>query len=232
MNRFPRLAVTLIVGLSTGILPAQEVTRMLSTPYRKNGEEVRSAFGFVAKAARQSVVRLSVDGKAVALGTVVDGDGWIATKASELVVGKLTATLASDRTVDARVVATDEDNDLALVKIEANGLEPVNWRKDDSAPGEWVATQGLAAVPDAVGIISGIPRKILPARALIGVRFGLNEGESTRVDSLAPGSGAEQAGIRPGDVILSVNGQAMKTRTELVAAVREFPAGQIGRAHV
>ena len=74
MNRFPRLAVTLIVGLSTGILPAQEVTRMLSTPYRKNGEEVRSAFGFVAKAARQSVVRLSVDGKAVALGTVVDGE--------------------------------------------------------------------------------------------------------------------------------------------------------------
>ena len=143
--------------------------------------------------------------------------------------GKLTATLASDRTVDARVVATDEDNDLALVKIEANGLEPVNWRKDDSAPGEWVATQGLAAVPDAVGIISGIPRKILPARALIGVRFGLNEGESTRVDSLAPGSGAEQAGIRPGDVILSVNGQAMKTRTELVAAVREFPAGRVVR---
>jgi serine protease Do len=208
-----------------GMVPA------LSGEYRKNGQEVRQAFAFFGEAARKSVVRLAVDGKPVALGAVVAADGWIATKASELVAGRLTAELATGRTVEARVVAADEDNDLALVRIEAKGLEAVSWRKDDSAPGEWVATQGLVAVPDAIGIISGIPRKILPARALLGVKFG-EEGESTRVTELTPGFGAERAGIKPGDVILAVNGQAMKTRTELIATVRELPAGRVVRVQV
>jgi serine protease Do len=208
-----------------GMVPA------LNGQYRKNGQEVRNAFAFFGEAARKSVVRLAVDGQPVALGAVVDADGWIATKASELIAGQLTAELATGRRVEARVVAADEDNDLALVRIEAKGLETVNWRKDDSAPGEWVATQGLVAAPEAIGIISGIPRKILPARALLGVGFG-GEGESTRVAELTPGLGAERMGIKPGDVILGLNGQAMKTRTELIAALRELPAGRVVRVQV
>lgn len=186
--RFLLLAAVVPAGL--GAQERAGPVAALTGQYRKNGEEVRSAFAFIGRAARQSVVRLAVDGKVVALGTVVDPDGWVATKASELMAGRLTATLAADQTVDARVVATDEDNDLALLRIEAKGLTAVAWRPDDPAPGEWVATQGLADVPDAVGIISGLPRKILPARALIGVRFSESEGETTRVGSLAPGSGA------------------------------------------
>lgn len=199
--------------------------------YRKNGEEIRHAFAFFGEAARRSVVRLAVDGKPVVLGAVVDADGWIATKASELVPGRLTAELTTGRVVDARVVAADEDNDLALVRIEAKGLEAVSWRKDESAPGEWVATQGLVAVPDAIGIISGPPRMILPARALLGVRFA-DEGESTWVSELTPGFGAERVGIKPGDVILGLNGVAMSTRTELTTALRELPAGRVVRVQV
>jgi serine protease Do len=217
------------VGLTLPRGLAQDRAGRVSTltgDYRKNGAAVRNAFGFMSTSARHSVVQLAVDGTPVALGMIVDADGLVATKASELVAGKLTAKLANARTVDARILATDEDNDVALVRIEAKDLTAVHWRTDESAPGEWVATQGLGAVPDAVGIVSGPPRKILPARALIGVSFG-SEGETTRVASLVPGAGAEKAGIRPGDVIVAVNGQVMKTRTELITTVREFPAGRV-----
>lgn len=198
----------------------------LTGTYRKNGEAVRDAFKFVSTGARDSVVQMSVDGKAVVLGTVVEADGLVATKASELIAGKLTAKLASGRVVDARILATDEDNDVALVRIEAKGLTAVHWNDGETAPGEWVATQGIGTTPDAVGIISGIPRKILPPRALIGVTFA-GDGEAAIVGSLVTGSGAAQAGIQPGDTILAVDGKAMKTRTELIAAVRELPAGRV-----
>ena len=128
--------------------------------------------------------------------------------------------------VDARILAVDEDNDLALLKIEAKGLTAVLWNDGETAPGEWVATQGLATVPEAVGIISGIPRKILPPRALIGVNFA-GDGELPRVLALAAGSGAEQAGIKPGDVILSVDEKAVQTKTELTTLLREFRAGRV-----
>ncbi len=211
-----------------GLAAQEKSTRVLALTgsYRKNGEAVRDAFKFVSTGARNSVVEVSVDGKAVALGTVVEADGLVATKASELIAGKLTAKLASGRVVDARILATDEDNDVALVKIEAKGLTAAHWNDGETAPGEWVATQGLDTVPDAVGIISGIPRKILPPRALIGVTFS-SVGETPLVDTLVPGSGSARAGIQPGDTILAVDGKAMKTRTELIAAIRELPAGRV-----
>jgi serine protease Do len=220
-----------VSGLSAPAQPAEKekqpmLVSALSGAYRKNGTEVRNAFKFVSVAARNSVAQLLVDGKAVALGTVVDAGGLVATKASELIAGKLTAKLADDREVDARILAVDEDNDVALVKIEAKGLTAIHWNEGETAPGEWVATQGLATIPDAVGIISGIPRKILPPRALIGVNWG-SEGEGTRVAALVPGFGAEKAGIQVGDVILGFDGQTMKTRTELSAALRELPAGRV-----
>lgn len=209
--------------------PPEKQPRLVSAltgAYRKNGTEVRSAFKFVSVAGRNSVVQLSVDAKAVALGTVVEADGLVATKASELIAGKLTARLADGRVVDARILAVDEDNDLALVKIEAKALTAIHWNAGETAPGEWVATQGLETIPDAVGIISGMPRKILPPRALIGVSWG-SEGEGTRVAALVPGYGAEKAGIQVGDVILGVDGQILKTRTELIAVLRELPAGRV-----
>lgn len=233
MNRSRLLAAWVLAGviasLAAPCLSAQEKSTpvlALTGTYRKNGEAVRDAFKFVSTGARNSVVQMAVDGKAVVLGTVVDADGLVATKASELMAGKLTATLASGRVVDARILAIDEDNDVALVRIEAKGLTAVHWNDGETAPGEWVATQGLGTVPDAVGIISGIPRKILPPRALIGVTFA-GEGEATIVATLVTGSGSAQAGIQPGDAILAVDGKAMKTRTELIAAVRELPAGRV-----
>ena len=50
----------------------------------KSGQATRSAFAEVVKQAKDATVELISDGKVVALGAVVDGDGYVVTKASQL----------------------------------------------------------------------------------------------------------------------------------------------------
>src|SRR5947209_5140476 len=54
----------------------------------------------------KSVVRVQVDGKDAALGTVVSPDGYVLTKASELRPGKVTVKTKDGRDLDATVTAT------------------------------------------------------------------------------------------------------------------------------
>ncbi len=46
-----------------------------------------------------------------------------------------------------------------------------------------------------------------------------------KVEELTPGGPAEQAGLLPGDVVVKFNGQAVRSASELTAAVRSMPAG-------
>jgi serine protease Do len=93
------------------------------------------------------------------------------------------------------------------------------------AVGQWAVTPGIAETPHAVGIISALPRRIRPPRALIGVQFDF--GTSTpRIDQILPGLGAEKAGLKTGDVIVAVNGTAVTNREQVVEALREFRDGQ------
>jgi serine protease Do len=56
--------------------------------------------------------------------------------------------------------------------------------------------------------------------------FGAREG--VLVTSVAPDSAASQAGLKAGDVIISINGQGVRSRQDLVRAVRDAPeSGEI-----
>lgn len=46
------------------------------------------------------------------------------------------------------------------------------------------------------------------------------------------GLGAEKAGLKPGDVIVGVNGSPMETREQVVEALREFREGQQVKVNV
>src|ERR1041385_8194266 len=76
----------------------------------RSGEEVLRVLAPISSATRYSIVKFRVDGKPVALGTIVETNGLALTKASELGKGKLTCWLADDREVDAKILAiADED---------------------------------------------------------------------------------------------------------------------------
>lgn len=218
------LALTLAaVVLGTAPALAQETSTLARNRYR-NGEETLRAFAPISRAVRDSIVKLNVNGDTAALGVVVD-TGLALTKASELKPGKLTCWLASEREVAAEVLASDEELDLALVRVHARGIKPVAWAATPAVLGQWAVSPGIALTPQAVGIVSATPRRIRPPRAYIGVEF---DGGTSKpvVGSVMEGLGAERAGLKHGDVIVAVNGDRVADREQVVERLREFSQGQ------
>jgi serine protease Do len=216
--------LVLLVGAAALAQQPAYDTRLPPSRFR-SGELVLRAFAPVAEATRFSIVKLEVDDDPVVLGTVVETNGLVLTKASELKPGKLTCWLASDKKVDAEILAIDEDADVALVRVQAEGLKPIQWTDDEVHPGQWAITPGIASTPHAVGIVSALPRQIRHERALIGVQFDL--GTSTpKIEEVRSGLGAAKAGLKSGDVIRAVNGNNVTNREQIVDTLREFRAGQ------
>jgi serine protease Do len=217
------LAAALLGGELTA--SAQDISDYPALPPSRfrSGEETLAAFAPISAATRDSIVELNVDGDAVALGTVVDASGLALTKASEIKPGKLTCWLASGKEVPAVVLGIDEDEDVALLRVQAGGLKPVRWAVAKVAIGQWAITPALAETPQAVGIISALPRRIQPERAYIGVQFYHNL-SLPKVEALMPNLGAEKAGVMPDDVIVAVNNELVTTRervSEIVGGLRE-----------
>jgi serine protease Do len=225
--RAPLLALALVACFVSQLRAAQDppAAPTLQRNRFTSGEATLTAFAPVSKQTRSSIVKLNVDGATVALAAIVDTSGLALTKASELKKGKLTAWLATEQEVDADFVASDEDEDLALVQVHAVGLKPIQWATGDVAVGQWAITPGIAATPQAVGIISALPHRIRPPRALIGVQFEPT-GSQPRIQNTLPGFGAEEAGLKSGDIILAVNSVTVTNRDEVTDMLREFREGQ------
>ena len=210
------------------IAPAQDDSSSAAHLARarfKRGDELLRAFIPLSRAARSSVIKLDVNGNTVALGAVVDADGLAITKASEIKPGKLTCWLAGGKEVPAELLGVDEENDVALVKVSAKGLKPVIWATDELAVGQWVVTPGISEMPQAVGIVSVPPRKILHPKALIGVQLD-RKSPGAQIEKVTPGLGAEAAGLKAGDRIVSVNDLPVKESDELIKTLRNYRDGQ------
>jgi serine protease Do len=222
-----RLPLTLALALLAQVAGAQDYSRSPTLPRNRfrNGEETLRAFAPVSEATRYSIVKFNVDGATVALGTVVDTNGLALTKASELKKGKLTCWLAVEKEVDAEVVGIDEEEDVALVRVQAQGLKAIQWAAGEVSVGQWAITPGIAKTPQAVGIISALPRRIRPPRAFIGVQFD-SGGSTPKIGELLPGLGAEKAGLKPGDIIVGLNHVTVTNREQIVETLGNFREGQ------
>jgi serine protease Do len=111
------------------------------------------------------------------------------------------------------------------VRVKAKGLKPIQWADGDVSLGQWAITPGIASTPNAVGIVSALPRRIRPPRAYIGVKFELGI-SAPKIESLLTGLSAEKAGLKPGDIILRVNGTPVTNQVEVIEKLRDFRAGQ------
>jgi serine protease Do/serine protease DegQ len=75
---------------------------------------------------------------------------------------------------------------------------------------------------------------IVTVTPAIAKEFGLSESNGALVTAVAPGSSAERAGIKTGDIITSVNGSAMKGQGELRNAIGMMRLGdkvEVGLLH-
>jgi serine protease Do len=192
--------------------------------YEKAARRALAEFREVVNGARESVITLYRRGDQVALATIVTADGYALSKASMLGKGSgLEAEFSNGRTVDAKVVDTVKDYDLALIKLEARDLKPVQWSvAENIAAGTLVAAAGPDEDPIAIGVISVPVRNLAPGKtgylgvtmdsAEGGVKVG--EGDEER-PGVAPGSAAEKAGLKSGDIIISVDGKPVRSPREL-----------------
>ena len=179
-------------------------------------------------AAGQCVVEVRSHNKPILMGTIVDADGWIVTKASELRANPQ-VVLANGTALDAKVVGVDKATDLALLKVNAKGLTPANF--SDRAPlGAWLASPLRDPNQPAVGVISVTARPIPGTFAHLGgenkVKIGINfKDEACQVGEVIKGMPAEAAGFKAGDKILQLNGQPVSDSEGLSARVMQGKAG-------
>jgi serine protease Do len=222
------LPVALVLVLLVQAASAQTYRLSIPTLPRnryRSGRETLRAFAPVSEATRYSIVKLYGDSGPVALGTVVDTNGLALTKASEIKHDKMKCWVAGGKEVDAELVAVDEEEDLALVRVHAEGLKPIQWATEEPWVGQWAITPGIEETPHAVGIISALSRKIRPQRAYIGVQFG-GDLQTPKIEQVTPGLGADKAGLKAGDVIVAVNSTVVTNREQVVEALSEFREGQ------
>ncbi|WP_145434989.1 S1C family serine protease [Lacipirellula limnantheis] len=188
-----------------------------------DGPQVRAAFRDVVKDASAATVSIECDGKRLALGGIISPDGWVVTKATPL-CGKLTAVLADGHKLPATTVAESGEHDLALLKLDAAKLPALDLTAAGASPpvGSWLASVGRSKDPVAVGVVS-VPPRVIPAQAgILGVQL---DEEKPLIVQVFPDSAAEEAGVEPEDLIMSVNGQKTSSREKLREVIGSFNPG-------
>lgn len=189
-----------------------------------SGSQMRKAFRSVVSTPRSWTVRIRSNGKEACLGAIVGADGWILTKASQL-DGEVTCELTTSERYEAEIVGVDGKLDLALIKIKAKNLPTVQWQSaSDPKVGQWLVTPGLSMSPVSVGVMSVPRRAIKPAPGVLGVRIDDAEGGAL-VKQVMHESGAEEAGLQAGDVILNVAGENIKSASALSSFVQKYLPG-------
>jgi serine protease Do len=206
------LAVGLVFWLAGEVAWCQQPVRVVP----RSSTQFLDAFKPVTANASLSTVRIRSAGRDVALGTVVGEDGWVLTKASAL-GDKPTVRLADGQDLQARVVGIHDAHDLALLKIEAEGLTAVEWLPGKNvAVGNWAITPGPAGRPVAVGVVSvgvrNVPSKSWPRQPHGGGFLGVSldsDDKEVKISQVVPGGGAAKAGLKVNDTILAVAGKAI-----------------------
>ena len=197
----------------------------------KSHATVKAAFRQAVLPAKAATVRIRIDGKAAALGAIVEPDGYIISKAS-LLDGQLTCRMPDGRELPARLLGQSEETDLALLKVEADDLKTVSWRPGGAPPvGSWVATVGQQDDPLAIGVVSAEPRTVpgsrrIPSRrGVLGVSLE-QAGAGPRIHEVIESSAAEAAGLKVGDLVRRIDGRPLRTVQQMVETVGSHPPGK------
>ena len=192
----------------------------------KNHERVRSTFEEIVNHARQATVRISNNKKQLCLGTIVDPNGLIVTKASEIEGRQsLICRFFSGKQRAAVVVGVIDRHDVALLRVRAKRLPFVQFEpKQKVAVGSIVATTGLGTKPIAIGVISDTRRQV-KSDAILGIKIRERKTKPV-ITEVIPNSAAQRAGLLAEDIILRINDQHVKTERHAVEMISQHLPGE------
>lgn len=223
--------VTLIL-LIFGLAPL--AANSLPSEQRKNNKLVQAALEPVRIGLQKSsaVFYNSKDRKSFIYGIVISEDGFILTKASELEeVVEFTVRVDEENFREVEVISTNEQWDLALLKVEASGLVPVTWAESSELlHGTWVVSNGATTRKfrrPRVGMISANKREIPGGNlAVLGVGLKTEDG-GVSVTMVTKKSGAETAGVKKDDLITAIDATEIKDVDHLQKILKRFAIGDI-----
>ncbi len=141
-------------------------------------------------------------------GLVARPDGYILTN-NHVVAGadEVRVTLANGAKYDAEVIGTDEETDLAVIKIDSNGLTPARFGDSNAIQvGQWVL-----AVGNPFGLDHTVTAGIISAKGRFGMRLASYENYIQTDAAINPGNSGGPLVNLHGEVI-GIN-TAITTRT-------------------
>ena len=215
---------------SAGLTLAAAGQQSLDSAYRTTGTAVVAAFE-AQRQILQTSSAVMLDGrKEIGYGVVISADGHILSKASEVIDAKsLAVTVDQTQYREVKVLAVDPSWDVALLKIEAGGLVPVVYAPTSEVPqGAWVVANG-ATTRTARRLLAGIvSAKIREIPASGGAALGVvlnGKSKLLEVDAVNEKSGAKEAGLQKGDVIVAIEGKKLKKIEDIAEILKDRKAG-------
>jgi serine protease Do len=134
-------------------------------------EQLNSALAGVLGSVSATVVQVRDESRGAGAGTIWQSDGLIVTNAHVVQHGPLKVALYDGRVLDAKLLARDDQHDLAALAVEANDLPTIQLGSARTLhPGQWVMALGHPwGVANAAtsGILIGTGRHLpeLPVNA-------------------------------------------------------------------
>jgi serine protease Do len=179
----------------------------------------------IKDAAKSSVLVYS-NNRAVAMGTIFRDDGYILTKASELDnTDTIRCKLFNSIEKRARLVEVNQENDLAILKIDAEGLVPAKWANRSASIGNFLLTPDPFGNVLALGTYSVATRSTaVGQQAFLGVQPETTSG-GVRISEIQPGTASALAGLKNGDIITKLNQSSVTDASSLVKAIRDRAPG-------
>lgn len=199
-----------------------------SADWRRDNRDMIKLIQPISESVKPSVAQVITGGQSVSLATVVASDGYLLTKRSELSGDPIKLRLSDGRMYSARVAAVRRVHDLALLSIDSEKpLTPIKFTDDTPMIGSFLVSAGRTGRPVGFGVL-GVPARSIKKNGLLGVQLDNDGSGRAVVQQVIPNSGAEDAGIEAGDLIVAINGLQRQGRLSVMQILADmFPGEQV-----
>ncbi|ANI88280.1 hypothetical protein A9P82_02545 [Arachidicoccus ginsenosidimutans] len=155
-------------------------------------------------------------------GVVISEDGYIVTNNHVVKdADKITVTTSDRKTYTAKVIGTDPNSDLAVIKIDAKSLPYLVYGNSDNVKlGQWVLAIGYPFTLDVTvtaGIVSAKARDI----GIIGSNSDNNSGASSAVESYIQTDAAVNPG-NSGGALINTNGELIGINSAIASPTGSY----------
>lgn len=212
--------------------PLLHAQQTLETFYRLTGNAVTDVFEPQRSVIQKCSAVIYSKRDEIAYGVVVSSDGYILTKATEIEgAEEMNVRIDTESYEEVKVISTDLLWDVALIKVDAKDLTPADFAADSKLEqGTWVVVNGVTSrIKRRVlaGIISANAREI-PVAGGAGLGISLKSEENKLVvENVSEGSGAEEAGMLVGDIIIAIDDKKLTDVKEIIEMFKDKKVGDV-----